>query len=139
MYQDVQGTVIANQCSGNNMAVHPTSSYDISQNNTGKYNYYYIMLLISWLPQLIVTKSMNEITTAVLVSSIMSTALFTFIITFIIGCTCGVCFVKRCQTPRDDGSHSHDMYEVVMHHSERTDNELELQQNVAYAPIGANQ
>ena len=87
---------------------------------------------------------MNEITTAVLVSSIMSTALFTFIITFIIGCTCGVCFVKRCQTPRDDESHSHDMYEVVMHHhSERTDNELqqdvELQQNVAYAPIGANQ
>ena len=87
---------------------------------------------------------MSEITTAVLVSSIMSTALFTFIITFIIGCTCGVCFVKRCQTPRDDGSHSHDMYEVVMHHhSERTDNEpqqdVELQQNVAYAPIGANQ
>ena len=80
---------------------------------------------------------------AVLVSSTMSTALFTFIITFVIGCTCGVCFVKMCRTPRDDGSHSHDMYEVVMHHSERTDNELkqdvELQQNVAYAPIGANQ
>ena len=84
---------------------------------------------------------MSEITTAVLVSSIMSTALFTFIIAFIIGCTCGVCFVKRCQTPRDDGSHSHDMYEVVMHHhGEHTEpqQDVELQQNVAYAPIGAN-
>ena len=84
---------------------------------------------------------MNEITVAVLVSSIMSTALFTFIITFIIGCTYGVCFVKTCRTPRDDGSHSHDMYEVVRHHGERTElqQDVELQQNVAYALIGANQ
>ena len=42
MYQDVQGTVIPNQCSGNNnMAAHPTSSYDISQNDTSKYITYY--------------------------------------------------------------------------------------------------
>ena len=72
------------------------------------------------------------------VSSMLATFLLTFFFTFIFGCTCGICFNKKCNrranTPCDI---TPVVYEDVP--SRRLqDQSVTLNQNVAYVPVVAS-
>ena len=75
------------------------------------------------------------------VSSILVTFLLTFFFTFIFGCTCGICFNKKCNrranTPCDI---TPVVYEDVIPIPSRRlqDQSLTLNQNVAYVPVVAS-
>ena len=74
------------------------------------------------------------------ITALVFTMSMLFIFTFIIGCLCGICFVKKCKNPGANESQPQypmPVYEDVLLTDINMQHNLtiELEQNIAYGPI----